>query len=47
MVFDRVKPLAKILAEGSDEKHGLKRTLGLWALTAMGVGQSSARGYSC
>jgi APA family basic amino acid/polyamine antiporter len=33
-----VKPLATILAEGSDEQHGLKRSLGPWALTAMGIG---------
>lgn len=38
MLLQRVKPLATILAEGSDETHGLKRTLGPWALTAMGVG---------
>jgi APA family basic amino acid/polyamine antiporter len=34
----RVKPLARILAEGSDSEHGLKRSLGPWALTAMGIG---------
>lgn len=34
----RVKPLARILAEGSDETHGLKRSLGPLALTAMGIG---------
>ncbi|HEX3429330.1 MAG TPA: amino acid permease [Rhizomicrobium sp.] len=38
MLFDRVKPLTRILAEGSDETHGLKRSLGPWALTAMGIG---------
>ena len=38
MLFQRVKPLATILAEGSDEQHGLKRSLGPWALTAMGIG---------
>jgi APA family basic amino acid/polyamine antiporter len=38
MFMQRVKPLARILAEGSDEKHGLKRSLGPWALTAMGIG---------
>ena len=27
MLFDRVKPLATILAEGSDTEHGLKRSL--------------------
>lgn len=36
--MQRVKPLARILAEGSDEKRGLKRSLGGWALAAMGVG---------
>ncbi|MHB8177890.1 MAG: amino acid permease [Vulcanimicrobiaceae bacterium] len=34
----RIKPLAQILAEGSDEKRGLKRSLGPWALAAMGIG---------
>lgn len=38
MLLDRVKPLATILAEGSDNQHGLKRSLGPWALTAMGIG---------
>ena len=38
MLFDRVKPLSRILAEGADEKHGLKRSLGPWSLTAMGIG---------
>jgi basic amino acid/polyamine antiporter, APA family len=38
MIMQRVKPLSRILAEGSDEKHGLKRSLGPWALTAMGIG---------
>ncbi len=38
MLMQRVKPLARILAEGSDETHGLKRSLGPWALTAMGIG---------
>jgi APA family basic amino acid/polyamine antiporter len=38
MLFSRVKPLARILAEGCDEEHGLKRSLGPWALTAMGIG---------
>jgi basic amino acid/polyamine antiporter, APA family len=36
--MQRIKPLARILAEGRDEKHGLKRSLGPWALTAMGIG---------
>lgn len=34
----RIKPLATILAEGADTEHGLKRSLGPWQLTAMGVG---------
>jgi basic amino acid/polyamine antiporter, APA family len=38
MLFDRVKPLSRILAEGADETHGLKRSLGPWSLTAMGIG---------
>src|SRR5580693_6921850 len=38
MLMQRIKPLSRILAEGSDEKHGLKRSLGGWALAAMGVG---------
>src|SRR5437868_8052961 len=38
MLFDRVKPLARILAEGTDSEQGLKRSLGPWALTAMGIG---------
>ncbi|MBV8197280.1 MAG: amino acid permease [Candidatus Eremiobacteraeota bacterium] len=38
MLMQRVKPLARILAEGSDEAGGLKRSLGPWALTAMGIG---------
>ncbi len=38
MLMQRVKPLARILAQGSDEEHGLKRSLGPWALTAMGIG---------
>ncbi len=38
MILQRIKPLARILAEGRDEKHGLKRSLGPWALTAMGIG---------
>ncbi|MGD1065422.1 MAG: amino acid permease [Vulcanimicrobiaceae bacterium] len=37
-MLERVKPLSRILAEGSDEKHGLKRSLGPWSLTAMGIG---------
>jgi basic amino acid/polyamine antiporter, APA family len=40
MLFQRVKPIARILAEGSDKdgEHALKRSLGPWALTAMGIG---------
>ncbi len=38
MILQRIKPLARILAEGRDEQHGLKRSLGPWALTAMGIG---------
>ena len=38
MLLQRVKPLSRILAEGADAEHGLKRTLGPWALTAMGIG---------
>lgn len=38
MLMQRVKPLSRILAEGADDKHGLKRSLGPWALTAMGIG---------
>lgn len=38
MLLQRVKPLARILAEGDNQEHGLKRSLGPWALTAMGIG---------
>jgi APA family basic amino acid/polyamine antiporter len=37
-IFGRTKPLDRILAEGSNVTHGLKRTLGPWTLTAMGIG---------
>jgi len=37
-MLSRVKPLATILAEGTDTEHGLRRSLGPWALTAMGIG---------
>jgi APA family basic amino acid/polyamine antiporter len=37
-MLSRVKPLTRILAEGTDQEHGLKRSLGPWALTAMGIG---------
>ena len=38
MLLSRVKPLARILAEGANHDQGLKRSLGPWALTAMGIG---------
>ena len=38
MIMQRIKPLATILAEGSNQEHGLRRSLGPWALTAMGIG---------
>jgi len=38
MLLNRVKPLQRILAEGVGDEHGLKRSLGPWALTAMGIG---------
>ncbi len=38
MIFQRIKPLSRILAEGRDERAGLKRSLGAWSLTAMGIG---------
>jgi APA family basic amino acid/polyamine antiporter len=38
MFMQRVKPLSRILAEGSNGDRGLKRSLGPWALTAMGIG---------
>jgi APA family basic amino acid/polyamine antiporter len=34
----RVKPLDVILRQSEDAQHGLKRTLGMWSLTAMGIG---------
>lgn len=37
-MLQRVKPLGRILAEGADQQHGLKRSLGPWSLTAMGIG---------
>ena len=37
-MLERVKPLGRILAEGADQQHGLKRSLGPWSLTAMGIG---------
>ncbi|MBV8067850.1 MAG: amino acid permease [Candidatus Eremiobacteraeota bacterium] len=38
MIMQRIKPLSRILAEGSNEEQGLRRSLGPWALTAMGIG---------
>ena len=38
MIMQRIKPIARILAEGGDEERGLKRALGKWSLTAMGIG---------
>jgi APA family basic amino acid/polyamine antiporter len=38
MIMQRVKPLGAILAESGEQRHALKRTLGPWALTAMGIG---------
>ncbi|MEO6990655.1 MAG: amino acid permease [Candidatus Baltobacteraceae bacterium] len=38
MGLHRRKPLATILAQGSDETHGLKRTMGVVGLTALGIG---------
>ncbi|HZY98396.1 MAG TPA: amino acid permease [Candidatus Baltobacteraceae bacterium] len=38
MLLQRVKPLARILAEGANADQGLKRSLGPWQLTAMGIG---------
>lgn len=38
MLFSRVKPLTRVLAEGRGERHGLRRSLGPWSLTAMGIG---------
>jgi basic amino acid/polyamine antiporter, APA family len=38
MLFNRVKPLERVLAEGSDQAHGLKRSLGAGSLIAMGIG---------
>jgi basic amino acid/polyamine antiporter, APA family len=34
----RLKPIDTILAQGDDETHGLKRSMGALGLTAMGVG---------
>ncbi|HTU83479.1 MAG TPA: amino acid permease [Candidatus Acidoferrales bacterium] len=37
-MLSRVKPLARILAEGTERDDGLKRALGPLALTALGIG---------
>jgi basic amino acid/polyamine antiporter, APA family len=37
-MLQRVKPLKRILSESESNGHGLKRTLGRWMLTAMGIG---------
>jgi APA family basic amino acid/polyamine antiporter len=38
-LLERRKPLATILAQCADEQHGgLKKTMGVWGLTALGVG---------
>src|SRR5579863_3837921 len=38
MLFSRVKPLERVLAESGDQTHGLKRSLGPGSLIAMGIG---------
>ena len=38
MLLSRLKPLSRILAEGAEQPGGLKRSLGRWTLTAMGIG---------
>ena len=40
MLLQRVKPLARLLADRGDDSqpHSLKKTLGPWSLMAMGVG---------
>ena len=39
MLFDRRKPIDTILEQGADHQAaGLKRTIGAWGLTALGVG---------
>ena len=37
-LLDRRKPIETILAQCGDEGHGLKRSMGVWGLTALGVG---------
>lgn len=34
----RTKPLAQLLEDASDSQRGLKKTLGVWDLTAIGIG---------
>ena len=38
MLMQRIKPISRILPRETINKHGLKRSLGPWALTAMGIG---------
>ncbi|HET9029066.1 MAG TPA: amino acid permease [Candidatus Aquilonibacter sp.] len=38
MLLQRVKPLARLLAETEDQQHSLKKTLGPGSLIAMGIG---------
>ena len=38
MQRSRLKPISRILAEGAEQPGGLKRSLGRWTLTAMGIG---------
>ena len=33
----RVKPMDQIMAQAEDQEGGLKRTMGVWSLTAFGV----------
>src|SRR5579862_9442316 len=38
MLLERVKPLARLLAETEAKDHSLKKTLGPFSLIAMGIG---------
>ena len=38
MLMRRVKPIGALLSQRSNESSALKRTLGPWSLTAMGIG---------
>jgi APA family basic amino acid/polyamine antiporter len=38
VLLSRLKPLSRMLAEGAEQPGGLKRSLGRWTLTAMGIG---------